>query len=190
MARQHSTGGPDLQIINEDKDAFKIASVQYADDCILFAKTREGLARMVKAFKKTAKDVTGMSMHDAATAFPRQGGKSQTVCMVCPPPGVRYKEMDTSPLKLQEKDEETATYVHFKESVVYLGIILHYDLGPDAAMNDRITRAKYRNWEFRRVLRDCPFNAQVKGRVLTAIVLPTLLYGSEAWNTTVVQMKR
>ena len=164
--------------------------MQYADDCTFFANTREGLARMVMAFKKTVKDVTGMSMHDAATAFPRQGGKSKTVCMVCPPPGVRYKDMDTSPLKLQEKDEETATYVHFEESVVYLGIILHYDLGPDAAMNNRITRAKYRNWEFRRVLRNRAFNAKVKGCVLKAIVLPTLLYGSEAWNPTVVQMKK
>ena len=176
--------------LNEEVEAFKMASVQYADDCILFSNTRKGLAKMVMAFKKTAKAVTGMCMHDAASQFPLPKDKSKTVCMVCPPPGVEYKDLDTTPLKLQEEDEETASYVHFEESVSYLGIIIHFDLGPTHAMKKRIALASARNWQYRGILNNRAFDTKVKGSILTATVLPMLLYGSEVWNPTVTQLKK
>ena len=176
--------------LNEEVEAFKMASVQYADDCILFSNTRKGLAKMVMAFKKTAKAVTGMCMHDAASQFPLPKDMSKTVCMVCPPPGVEYKDLDTTPLKLQEEDEETASYVHFEESVSYLGIIIHFDLGPTHAMKKRIALASARNWQYRGILNNRAFDAKVKGSILTATVLPMLLYGSDVWNPTVTQLKK
>ena len=163
---------------NGVRNSFKVPSVEFADDCIFMTKTRAGLAPTCVVVKSTAKAVTGMQMHDAATPFPEPADKSKTVCMVCPAPGVQYDDLDTSPLKLRGKTDSQTTYVHFAKSLIYLEIVLHFDLGPVPAMEARRAKAASRNAEFAMVLRSREYDEKLKGRYLVTMVLPVLLYGS------------
>ena len=174
---------------NGVRNSFKVPSVEFADDCIFMTKTRAGLAPTCVVVKSTAKAVTGMQMHDAATPFPEPADKSKTVCMVCPAPGVQYDDLDTSPLKLQGKTDSQTTYVHFAKSLIYLGIVLHFDLGPVPAMEARRAKAASRNAEFAMVLRSREYDEKLKGRYLVTMVLPVLLYGSVVWSPTSAQEK-
>ena len=164
---------------------FEFPISAFADDCILFFASREGLRRGLNAFAQTVKAVTGMQMHCAEKAEE----ESKTVAVCFPAPGRAYEDMDTTPLRIDCGGGQ-AGFVQFVKQTKYLGSILHYDLSSEPAMEARIVIAEAMMGAMRRALCCKDMNRRVRGRILLATVMNTLLYGSESWILSKPQLRR
>lgn len=160
-------------------EGFEVPSSEYADDCGLLFVSRAAMILGTGAFARTMTEATGMHVHYGATAT----DKSKTVAMCFPAPPRKLDEMDTTTFRIQ-CDGGTYGYIHFAERVRYLGSTVHYDLASNAAAEARIQLAERALEAQRRVLQCRWMDAVVRGAVLRATVLPTLLYGSETWVIT------
>ena len=103
--------------------------------------------------------------------------------MCFPAPPRRYTECDTSPLRIQCEEGRTG-YVQFSEATKYLGFVIHYDLDTRDAVEARISKASQVLGSLRQVQQCRYVAAPVRGKILLATVVNTLLYGSESWVLT------
>ena len=159
---------------------FTVPAAIFADDSTLLATSRQFAEQVVTEAIRVVKRLTGMDTHLSAVAQPRNAqDRSKTVAMVCPPPGRRLDDYDTSPITLMVDGQRR--YIHFHTEICYLGTVLHYDLGDNHTVHKRIGVAAKAFDEFRRVLTSRILDAKVKGRLLRAVVLTKLLYSSETW---------
>ena len=64
----------------------------------------------------------------------------------------------------------------------YLGSILHYSLNSDADVDKRVASATAAFGALINIFNSKYLSEELKGEVYKALVLPTLLYGSEVWS--------
>ena len=60
--------------------------------------------------------------------------------------------------------------------------MLHYSLTSDADVDKRITSATAAFGALKNILADKYLPEELRGEVYKALILPTLLYGCEAWS--------
>ena len=63
----------------------------------------------------------------------------------------------------------------------YLGTVVHFELGSEAAIRARIRAARGALSKAVKALRVKELDARVKGKLLVATIMNVLLYGSETW---------
>jgi hypothetical protein len=77
-------------------------------------------------------------------------------------------------------------FIDFCEKFKYLCSILHYSLTSDADVDKRITSATAAFGALKNIFADKYLSEELKGEVYKALILPTLLYGCEAWSSLVL----
>jgi len=73
-------------------------------------------------------------------------------------------------------------FIDFCEKFKYLGSILHYSLTSDADADKRMASAAAAFGALKNSLNSKYLSEKPKGEVNKALVLPTSLYGCEAWS--------
>jgi len=73
-------------------------------------------------------------------------------------------------------------FIDFCEKFKYLGSIIHYSLACDAVVDKRIASATAAFGALKNIFTDKYLSEELKGEVYKAPILPTLLYGCEAWS--------
>ena len=145
----------------------------FADDFFLSFETREalqdGLGRVIRRIQK----MTGLSVH-----FDHQGTTgSKTVAMRCTPEGEYHHDIEW------ELDVVGAKkgYVQVLNQHRYLGTVVHFHLGSEAAIRARIRAARGALSKAVKVLRVKELDARVNGKLLVATIMNVLVHGSETW---------
>lgn len=159
----------------------QLDSSGFADDVISLSPSRRGLRRWLVAFRAVTKALTGMTVHTATT----RGGGSKTVATMFPPPGSSWEQFDTTDMALED-----GAYVPFTTEVKYLGVWIDITLDDDIACDARIAAATGARSAVRRVLLARELEPRAKGKVIKATVLAVLLYGSEVWRLSSMQMRK
>ena len=107
----------------------------------------------------------------------RGAAASKTEAMYFPPPRQAYAAADTSRFLV-----DGTGFIEFSESFKYLGSIIHYSLTSDADVHKRIKSATAAFGALKNLFGDKYLSGKANGQVYTALVLSTLLYGSEVWS--------
>jgi len=106
---------------------------------------------------------------------------------------VKWRTWGEGQLRVTDKGElkSTPTYcrfyidgtafIDFCEKFKYLGSMLHYSLTSDENVDKRITSATAAFGALKNIFADKYLSEELKGEVYKALILPTLLYGCEAW---------
>jgi exonuclease III len=174
-AEDDKLGMRDMNQLLRDKNkgtSFKLPFSFYADDSgFIFCSRRDsevGAAKIRIHYQRW-----GLEMHVG------RGGKvSKTVALFCPGCSRSYEDGDTSAIVFD--DDACVTFV---ESFKYLGSYIHHSLKDDFDVDQRISAAS----KIFGMLRENVFSHKkvsyrAKRAAYTAIVLSTLLYGSETWT--------
>ena len=175
--------------MNGVKKHFELPNNEFADDVWLMAIVRAAIELFLAEFQRVVKAASGMTVHAAQEPDPEPEDKSKSVAMLFPPPNTRYEDFDTSVLSLKTGIPGRCTYVHFVKQTVYLGVVIHFDLGAGEAIQARVTQATAMFAKYANVFTSADFVPKVKGSLMAAVVLPSLLYGSEVWTATVAQKR-
>ena len=166
---------------------FELPCSSYADDCFLMFATRAAAAAGLTAFVAAVKEISGMAVHFASAAA--AVGECKTVAMVFVAPGVRYVDVDTSPLEFAVGGGASG-YVGFVEQAKYLGVVFHWDLGSERALDARLGATAAASAALKRVVRGRGLSTASKGVVIKSAVLPLMLYGAEVWHLTASMERR
>ena len=138
-----------------------IRMLLFADDCALFAHSEEELQRMATIFAITA------------SKFGLDSNTSKTVSFFQPGAGVT----PTPRITIGANDIENC------KDFCYLGSILSTDLSVDRELRSRVAKASVAFGRLdRRVWKNHNLKMETKLLVYKAMVLSTLLYGSETWT--------
>ena len=97
--------------------------------------------------------------------------------MYFPPLRTAYEAADTSRFYVDGNG-----FIDFCEKFKYLDSILHYSLTSDADVDKRVASATAAFGAQKNNLNSKYLSEELKGEVYKAFVLPTLLYGCEAWS--------
>ena len=154
-----------------DASSFELWTSLFADDCVLLFQSRDDLIRgSSHIFAHLRK--FGLCMHVG-----RGNAASKTEAMYFPPPRMAYEAADTSRFYI-----DGTGFIDFCEKFKYLGSMLHYSLTSDADVDKRITSATAAFGALKNIFADKYLSEELKGEVYKALILPTLLYGCEAWS--------
>ena len=161
-------------------EEFDFKYICFADDFFLCFETREalqdGLGRVIRRIQK----MTGMSVHFATTREQLDANGSKTVAMRCTPEGEYHHDIEWEPLEVDVGGAKKG-YVQVVSQHRYLGTVVHFDLGSEAAIRARIRAARGALSKAVKALRVKELDARVKGKLLVATIMNVLLYGSETW---------
>ena len=149
-----------------------VVELQYADDAAVCSTTEDGLQRISDAFAEAYKCL-GLSLNSAKTEVMYRT-PSNNISSTATQPVIN---VEGHPLKVVS---------HFK----YLGSYVASDVSLDREINNRISSAAAAFGKLRkRVFNNHDLELETKLRVYQAIIIPTLLYGSETWTTYRYQVK-
>jgi len=154
-----------------DAHSFELWTSLFADDCVLLFQSRDDLIRGSNHIFAHLRKF-GLCMHVG-----RGDTASKTEAMYFPPPRTAYEAADTSRFYV-----DGTGFIDFCEKFKYLGSILHYSLTSDADVDKRIASATAAFGALKNIFNSKYLSEELKGEVYKALVLPTLLYGCEAWS--------
>jgi len=150
-----------LRSQNKVRNRF-ISELQYADDVAILGHSEEETQRMVDIFVETYQGL-GMEVNHEKTKL-----------LV-----TKYDAPLTSTPIINVNGNPIQTVEQFN----YLGSLVTNNCNLDSEINQRIRNAGRAVYKLkRRVLDDNDLRAETKIAVYKAVVLPTLLYGSECWT--------
>ena len=133
----------------------------FADDCALLARTEEGLQHIINCFSEAAK------------AFGLTISLKKTEVMYQPPPREAY-----SPPQISIDGTNLNAVDHF----TYLGSVISNDATVSKDLDNRLSKASSSFGRLsKRVWQNHSLRLTTKVQVYRAVVVPTLLYGAEAW---------
>ena len=139
-----------------------VLELLFADDCALIAHTEEALQRTVNSFA------------NAASAFGLTISLKKTEVLYQPPPGTPYCEPHIS-----INNTELNAVEHF----TYLGSVMSNDATTNKDVDNHLSKASSSFGHLaKRVWQDHSLRLSTKLKVYQAVVIPTLLYGSETWT--------
>jgi len=154
-----------------DAHSFELWTSLFADDCVLLFQSRDDLIRGSNHIFAHLRKF-GLCMHVG-----RGDTASKTEAMYFPPPRTAYEAADTSRFYV-----DGTGFIDFCEKFKYLGSILHYSLTSDADVDHRIASATAAFGALKNIFNSKYLSEELKGEVYKALVLPTFLYGCEAWS--------
>lgn len=155
----------------------------YADDGAFFFETRADMIAGTQAMGSMMRRF-GLEMHTGVgfctNACPdkcREHKKSKTEALYVPPADQSYHDADTSPF------EADGGYITFCKEFKYLGSLITWDLNDSVDVRKRIDKASSAFG----ALRTCIFGNKAislaaKWTTYMVLVVPILLYGSDAWT--------
>lgn len=140
-------------------DLVKVSCLLFADDTVLTAESEEQLQMFVNEFLSVC-ERRGLKLNV---------GKSK-VMSTC--------DANEGELVIKMKDERMEEVKDFK----YLGVEISANGGIECELEHRVTEARKSAGMLDRMWKNRGVSMEVKKRMYDSIVIPTVLYGSEAWT--------
>lgn len=141
-----------------------ITHLLFADDCILFARNKKQLSKMVREFRNAISTI-GLAIN---------ANKSQYL----------NNQKDATPLKIE------GTKIHPCTETTYLGSSLSLPMNWDREINRRVSSGWAAFNENRSILKSRSFPLKFKRKLFETTILPRLLYGCESWAITKNQIQK
>ena len=155
----------------------------YADDTAILADSRENLSHNTQLLIDNIFKITGMETHYATTVT----GTSKSKAMFFPAKGSAFNI--PPPLSIKGHNDSKA-FIPFVPFTKYLGSIIHWNVDFKPEVETRRKKALKVTFSIKKMLNDKNLKPEIKGKLINLLILPVLLFNSEAWVIGDVQTGR
>ena len=166
--------GVTLQCESSRVEEKHILDTDYVDDMALLDNTEEGLQETTDLVCK----------YSAYAGLKINAGKTKCMAVIKCASQRPYCRKDTLDISVEGLPIEQVS------NFTYLGVIISADGTKDKELSSRIQKASGAFYQLSRIWYSRNIKTPTKVRIYKAGVLTILLYGSEVWYSTQVQMKR
>ncbi|GBP19570.1 Putative uncharacterized transposon-derived protein F52C9.6 [Eumeta japonica] len=138
-------------------DSRTLTHLRFADDIVLFAKTPDGLVRMLNELASESRKI-GLKLNPEKTKVMTNGNKSS----------------------IKVGDSE----IDYVDEYIYLGQLISPQDNINKEIKRRVANNWKRYWGLRNVMKDKNLNIATKSKLFIICILPVLIYGSQTWAIT------
>ena len=148
----------------------------YADDTAILADSRENLCHNTQLLIGNIYKITGMETHYATS----ETGTSKSNAMFFPAKSSAFNL--PPPLYIKGLNGDMA-FIPFVPYTKYLGSVIHWNVDFKLEVETRRKKALKVIFTIKKMLNEKNLKPEIKGKLIKLLILPVLLFNSEAWVT-------